>query len=53
MPIKMEIIGGKIVTYKVKFSDSFRFMHSGLSGLVDNLSEINIKDCSTCREKKY
>ena len=51
MPIKKEIIKDTIetITYKIKFIDSFRFMHCSLSGLVDNLSEINIKDCNTCR----
>ena len=50
MPIKKEIIDREIVTYKIKFIDTFRFMRSGLSGLVDNLSEI--KDCKKCIEKK-
>ena len=31
----------KIVTYKLKFIDSCRFMQDSLSNLVDNLSEIN------------
>ena len=38
--------------YKIKFIDTFGFMRSSLSGLVDNLSEINNKDCKTCIEKK-
>ena len=33
----------KKVTYKPKFIDSYRFMQSRLSDLVDNLSEINKK----------
>ena len=32
--------------------DSCRFMSSKLSNLVDNLSEINNKDCKTCMERK-
>ena len=40
------------ITYKMKFIDSFRFKPSSLSNLVDNLSEINNKDCKTCIEKK-
>ena len=33
------------ITYKLKFIDTFRFMRSGLSGLVDNLSEIKDNKC--------
>ena len=32
-------------TYKLEFIDSYRFMQSKLSDLVDNLSEINKKEC--------
>ena len=39
MSIKKEIDDGKSITYKIKFTDSFRFMLSSLSSLVDNLSE--------------
>ena len=34
----------KKITYKLKFIDSYRFMQSKLSDLVDNLSEINKKE---------
>ena len=34
----------KIVTYKLKFIDSYRFMQDSLSNLVDNLSKINDKE---------
>ena len=34
----------KIVTYKLKFIDSCRFMQDSLSNLVDNLSEVNNKN---------
>ena len=40
------------ITYKMKPIDSCRFMSSKLSNLVDNLSEINNKDCKTCMERK-
>ena len=40
------------ITYKIKFIDSCRFIQRKLSNLVDNLSEINIKDCKTCTERK-
>ena len=40
VPISKELDNGKTVTYKLKFIDSFRFMSTSLSSLVDNLSEI-------------
>ena len=52
VPIKKEHDNGKTITYKIKFSDSFKFMQSKLSDLVDNLSEINNKDCKTSMERK-
>ena len=39
MPIKKELDNGKTITYKIKFIDSFRFMSSSISTLVDNSSE--------------
>ena len=50
--IKKDIIDGEIITYKIKFIDTYRFMRCSLSGLADNLSEINIKDCKKYRERK-
>ena len=41
----------KLITYKLKFIDSYRFMQSSLSNLKDNLSEINNKDCKRCMER--
>ena len=41
VPIKKEHDNGKTVIYKLKFVDSYRFMPSSLSSLVNNLSEIN------------
>ena len=53
VPIKKEHENDndKIIKYKTKFIDTCRFMLSRLSNLVDNLSEINIKDCKTYIEK--
>ena len=52
MPIKKEHDIDKTITYKIKFIDSCRFMQSKLSNIVDNLSEINNKDCTTRMERK-
>ena len=45
VPIKKELDNSKTITYKLKFIDSFRFMSTSLSSLVDNLSEIYNKKC--------
>ena len=42
VPTKGEHDNNKTTTYKLKFIDSFRFMSTLLSKLVDNLSEIYI-----------
>ena len=49
MPIKKELDNGKKSTYKLKFIDSFTFMFSSLSNVVDNLFDgvHNIK-CTSC-----
>ena len=53
VPIKKELNNGKIVTYKLKFIDSYRFMQSSLSDLVDNTSEVfKSKECISCTERK-
>ena len=52
VPIKKEHDNGKTTTYKIKFIDSWRCMRSKLSYLVDNLREINNKDCKTYMERK-
>ena len=50
VPIKND----KTITYKLKFIDSFKFMSSSLSSLVDNLCEgiYNNRsiDCKSCLE---
>ena len=52
VPIKKELDNGKSIAYKIKFSDSFSFMSSSLSNLVDNLSEglhcDKWTDCKSC-----
>ena len=47
---KEKLNNGETITYKIKFIDTCRFMPSKLSNFVDNLSEINNKDCKTCIE---
>ena len=56
VPIKKEVINNngdkKAITYKLKFIDSFRFMSTSLSELVDNMSGIfNSIECKLCIEK--
>ena len=41
VPIKKELKNGKVIIYKLKFIDSYRFMSTSLSSLIDNLTEIN------------
>ena len=48
--IKKELDNDKRIIYKLKFIDRYRFMSTSLSDLVDNLSEINKKECIACME---
>ena len=43
VPIRKELDNGKTVIYKQKFIDSYIFMQSKLSGLIDNLSHYDIE----------
>ena len=44
-PIYKKSDNDKTIIYKLKFTESFRFMSASLSSFVDNLSEINKKEC--------
>ena len=46
--LKKENDNDKKIIYKLKFIDSYRFMTTSLSNLIDKLSEIYDKEC-----KKY
>ena len=49
VPIKKELDNSKTITYKLKFIDSFRFMLTSLSSLVDNLSDgFHCDKCIDC-----
>ena len=52
VPIKKESENGKKSAYKLRFIDSFRFMPTSLSEIVDNMSGIfNSIECKSCIEK--
>ena len=56
VPIKKEVVNNEVdnsktIRYKLKFIDSYRFMQSKLSDLVDNIPEIKEKECLKCKEK--
>ena len=55
LPIKKKIDNKDLeITYKIKFVDSYRFMSSSLSKLVDNLSEgIHNNKCSDCESNLH
>ena len=47
--IKKELDNSKTITYKLKFIDSFRFMSTSISSLVDNLPDgFHCNKCIDC-----
>ena len=52
VPLKKEINYSKKITYKLKYIDSYIFMSTSLSNLVDNLSGVYDKKCKKCMERK-
>ena len=51
VPLKKEIKDKKLVTYKLRFIDSSRFMSTLLASLVDNLSKVGNTNCKKCMER--
>ena len=53
VPLKKENDNSKKITYKLNFIDSYIFMSTSLSNLVDNLSGVHDKECRKIwKEKK-
>ena len=52
VPLKTINQNEKPIIYKPKFIDSFRFMATSQSNLTYNLSEINKKECKSCKERE-
>ena len=52
MSLKKENDNSKKITYKLKIIDSYRFMSTSLSNLVDNLSGAYDKECKKYMERK-
>ena len=49
VPIQKKCDDGKTITYKLRFIDSFRFMSTSLSELVDTMSgKFNSIECKSC-----
>ena len=42
----------KKIMYKLKFIDSYKFLSTSLSNVVDNLSGVYDKECKKCMERK-
>ena len=52
VPISKELDNDKTIKYRLKFIDSFRFMLTSLSSLVDNLSEkLHSDKCRDCKSE--
>ena len=50
-PIKKKCGDSKTITHKLRFIDSFRFMSTSFSELVDNMSgNFNSTECKSCTE---
>ena len=53
VPIKKKHDDGKIITHKLRYIYSFRFMSASLSNLLDDMSGIfNSTECQSCMERE-
>ena len=52
VPVKEENDNSKKIIYKLKFINSYRFISTSLSNLVDNLSGVYDKECKRCVGRK-
>ena len=50
--LKNKLDNNKTITYRLKFIDSFRFMSTSQSSLVNNVPEIYKKECKGCKERR-
>ena len=51
VPIQKKCDNGKTITYKLRFIDSFRFMSTSLSELLDTMSrDFKSIECKSCTE---
>ena len=51
VPLKKENEDDKLITCKLKFIDSIRFMDRSLSDITDNLSELNKQECNNKQQQ--
>ena len=49
VPVKKDLKNNKSIKYELKFIDSFRFMATSLSNLINNLSGQLYKNCADCK----
>ena len=54
VPFKKELDNSKRIAYKLKFIDSFKFMNTSLSSLVNNVCEkLHSDKCKDCKSELH